>query len=100
MLTPLEDYIMVEPVVKDNVTVAGIILEEKEDKPTRWKVVAVGKGKILDNWMRAPMDIVVGDTVYFTKYAPDEIQTGEWLDTKHFLLIRQSQIMAKEVLQS
>jgi co-chaperonin GroES (HSP10) len=38
------------------------------------------------------MDVAVGDTVYFTKYAPDEIE----VDGKDYLIIKVSSILAKE----
>jgi co-chaperonin GroES (HSP10) len=31
----------------------------------------------LDNGNRAPVDVKVGDVVYFTKYSPDEIEVEE-----------------------
>lgn len=34
-------------------------------------------GKVLDNGQRSPMDVKVGDVVYFTQYAPDEIEVEE-----------------------
>jgi chaperonin GroES len=55
-------------------------------------VVAVGKGKILDNWQRSPIDVTEGDIVYFTKYSPDELE----VDKVKYLVVRHSSILAVE----
>ncbi len=49
-------------------------------------------GKMLDNGSRSPMDVAVGDTVYFTKYSPDELE----VDGKKYLIVKHSSILAKK----
>ncbi len=89
---PLEDHILVEAIEEENKTKSGILLPESKEKPSKGKVVAVGNGKILDNGTRAPIDVKVGETVYFTKYSPDEID----VDGIKYLVIKQSSILAKQ----
>ena len=90
---PLEDHIILEPVEEETTTKSGIILpSDNKEKPSKGKVIAVGAGKILDNGTRAPIDVTIGDTVYFTKYAPDEIE----VDGKIYLVIKQSSVLAKQ----
>jgi chaperonin GroES len=91
-LIPLEDHILVEAIEEENKTKSGIILPDSKEKPSKGKVVAVGNGKILDNGTRAPIDVKVGDTVYFTKYSPDELD----VDGTKYLVIKQSSILAKQ----
>lgn len=91
-LIPLEDHIIVEAVEEESVTKSGIILPNSKEKPSKGKVVAVGDGKILDNWGRSPIDVKVGDIIYFTKYAPEEID----VDGNTYLVIKQSAILAKQ----
>lgn len=91
-LIPLEDHIIVEAVEEESVTKSGIILPNSKEKPSKGKVVAVGDGKILDNWSRSPIDVKVGDIIYFTKYAPEEID----IDGNTYLVIKQSAILAKQ----
>lgn len=91
-LLPLEDHILVEAIEEENKTKSGIILPEKNEKPSKGKVIAVGDWKILDNWTRAPMDVKIGDIVYFTKYSPDELD----IDWKKYLVIKLSSILAKQ----
>lgn len=92
-LIPLEDHIIVEAVEQETTTKSGIILpSDNKEKPSMGKVIAVGPGKILDNGNRAPVDVAVGDTVYFTKYAPDELE----IDGNTYLVIKQSSLLAKQ----
>ena len=91
-LIPLEDHILVEAIEEENKTKSWIILPDSKEKPSKWKVVAVWDWKILDNWSRAPIDLKVGDVVYFTKYSPDELE----VDGTKYLVIKQSSILAKQ----
>lgn len=96
-LIPLEDHVLVQTVEAENKTKSGIILPDStKEKPSKWKVVAVGKGKILDSGERAPMDVNVWDIVYFTKYSPDELEVGEGDDKQAYLVVRHSSILAVE----
>ena len=91
-LIPLEDHILVEPIEEENKTKSWIILPDSKEKPSKWSVVAVWNWKILDNGSRAPIDVKVGDIVYFTKYSPDELE----VDWTKYLVIKQSSILAKQ----
>lgn len=95
-LIPLEDHVLVEPMAQETTTKSGIILPEKDEKPTKGKVIAVGQGKILDNGQRAPIDVAVGDMIYFTKYSPDELEIDEQWEKKTYLVIKQASILAVE----
>lgn len=97
-LIPLEDHIIVEPVETEATTKSGIILPtSKEEKPGQGLVIAVGPGRILEDGKRWPMDVKIGDTIFFTKYAPDEItlkdENGE---DKKYLCIKQTSVLAKQ----
>ena len=76
-LIPLEDHIIVKPLVQESTTKSGIILPENKEKPSKGEVVAVGAGKILENGSRASVDVKVGDIVYFAKYSIDELEIDE-----------------------
>lgn len=95
-LVPIEDHILVEPIVAEAKTASGIILPESKEKPSKGKVIAVGKGKIMDSGERAPMDVAAGDIVYFTKYSPDELELADGDETVTYLVIRHSSILAVE----
>jgi chaperonin GroES len=53
------------------------------------EVMAVGKGKILDNGDVRPMDLKVGDTVLFGKYSGTEVKMGD----DEILVMREEDIM-------
>ena len=96
-LIPLEDHLLIEPVAAETTTKSGIILpDSNKEKPSKWKVIAVGQWKILDSGDRAPMDVVVWDIVYFTKYSPDELDVEVDGEKKQYLVVRHSSILVVE----
>lgn len=96
-LIPLEDHVLIEPIEQEETTKSGIVLaQSNKEKPSKWTIVAVWAGKILENWQRAPMDVQVGDVVHFTKYAPDEIDVWWVWEKKKYLIVKQSSILAIE----
>jgi co-chaperonin GroES (HSP10) len=42
------------------------------------------------------MDVKEWDVVHFTKYAPDEIETGGLWEKKKYLIVKHSSILAIE----
>lgn len=96
-LIPVEDHILVEAMEDKAVSKSGFILpDNNKEKPSRGKVIAVWKWKILENGTRAPMDITVGMTVYFTKYAPDELDIASDGEDKKYLVVKHSSVLAYE----
>ncbi len=95
-LIPLEDHVIVKPLSEETTTKSGIILPESKEKPSKGQVVAVGDGKILENGSRAPVDVKIGDVVYFAKYSIDELEIDEEGQKVKYLVMKQSYIMAKE----
>ncbi|MDR0859927.1 MAG: co-chaperone GroES [Candidatus Peribacteria bacterium] len=73
-----------------------MILPDSKEKPHKGEVVAIGSGRILDNGNRSPIDVKVGDVVYFTQYAPDEIEVSEGEEKVKYLVIKHSSLLAKE----
>ncbi|MBR48845.1 MAG: co-chaperone GroES, partial [Chloroflexi bacterium] len=62
------------------------------EKPQEGKVVAVGPGRITDDGKRVEMEIQVGDTVIYSKYAGTEYKEG---DTE-YLVLREDDILFKK----
>jgi len=91
-LKPLNENIIVKPIIEDEVTKSGIVLPDTVDKekPEKGEVIAVGEGKTLDNGQKAPMSVKVGDIVIFKKYSPDEIK----IEDVEYLVISESDILA------
>jgi chaperonin GroES len=76
---------------EERVSSGGIVIPDSAtEKPIRGKVLAVGNGKILDNGEKRALDISVGDTVLFGKYAGTEVK----VDGEELLVMREEDIMA------
>ena len=95
-LQPIEDHVLIKPINEENTTKSWIILPESKEKPRKWEVVAVWNGRILDDWSRSAMDVKEWDIVYFTQYAPDEIEYEENGEKVKYLVIKQNSLLAKE----
>ncbi len=90
-LKPLGSRVVVEPIEQEDITASGIVLPETaKEKPQRGKVLSIGPGDRDDAGKRIQMDVSVGDTVLFAKYAGTEIK----LDGKKLLILRESDLLA------
>ena len=85
-IKPLADRVLVEPQEAEEKTASGIIIPDTaKEKPQRGKVVAIGTGTKDES-----MEVKVGDTVLYGKYAGTELN----IDGKDYLIMRQSDILA------
>ena len=91
MIKPLNEYIVLKPLSREEVTASGIILPDTVDKdrPEQGEVVAVGPGKLLEDGKRSVMEVQVGQKVMFKKYTPDEIK----IDKKEYMVIRMDDVV-------
>jgi chaperonin GroES len=90
-LKPLGDRIVVKPIEQDEMTVGGIMLPDTaKEKPQKGEVLAAGPGARNDSGERVEMDVKVGDTVLYAKYAGTEIK----LDGEKVLVLRESDVLA------
>lgn len=91
-IKPLADYILIEPVKKEEKTKSGILLPETADKeePQEGTVITVGPGKKLSSGKILTPDVKKGDRVLFKKYGPDEIK----VDDKEYLIAKEEDILA------
>lgn len=90
-IVPLHDRLVVERVEQEQKTSGGIVIPDNaKEKPIRGKVLAVGKGKPLDNGNVRPLEIKVGQTVLFGKYAGTEVKVQD----KDVLVLREDDILA------
>lgn len=92
MLKPLDDHVVVEPIVQEEKTSSGLYLPDTahKDKPQTGKVIAVGAGRLLDNGTRVASEVKVGDVVVFAKYSGSDVT----LDEKDYIILRDSDILA------
>jgi len=80
-IRPLHDRVIVRRMEEERTSAGGIVIPDSAtEKPAQGEVIAVGKGKILDNGDVRPLDVKVGDKVLFGKYGGAEVKVeGEEL---------------------
>lgn len=90
-ILPLEDRVAIMPLTQEEKTASGIIIPDtaNKEKPNEGKVIAVGPGKMVDG-KRVPLEIKVGDTVLYSKYAGDPIK----VDNEEIIIISQDSVHA------
>ena len=74
-LKPLHDRLLVKPLPAETRTKAGIIIPDTaQEKPMQGEVVAVGKGKRLEDGRLLKMDVKAGDKVIYGKWSGTEVK--------------------------
>ena len=90
-IKPLGDRLVIKPMEGEEKTKSGIVLPDTaKEKPQQGKVVAVGAGRVLDSGERAAMDVSVGETVLYAKYAGTEFK----LDGEEYLVLSERDVLA------
>jgi|UniRef100_A0A7C4U231 chaperonin GroES len=90
-IIPTYDHIVVKIEEEEEKTKTGIVLPDTaKEKPQKGKVVAVGSGRLLDNGQKVPLEVKVGDTVIFSKYAGTEIK----LNDEKYLILSEKEVLA------
>jgi chaperonin GroES len=90
-IRPLHDRVLVKPLEENRTSPGGIVIPDSAaEKPVQGKVVAVGKGKILENGQVRPCDVKVGDKILFAKFGGTEVK----LDGQELVVMREEDVMA------
>ena len=90
-IKPLGDRVVVKPLEAETKTKGGIVIPDTaKEKPQEGKVVAVGKGKVLDNGTVQAPEVKVGDKVLYGKYSGNEITTK---DGEELIIMREEDIL-------
>ncbi len=91
-IRPLHDRVIVRRQEEEQTTAGGILLPgSAQEKPNQGEVVAVGSGRVLDSGETRAVDVSIGDTVVFGKYAgSDTIE----LDGEELVILSESDIKA------
>jgi len=90
-LKPLADRLVVKPKEQEETTASGIILPETaKEKPQEGEILAVGPGRRDDDGDRVEMDVSVGDTILYAKYAGTEIK----VEGEKLLILKESDVLA------
>lgn len=89
-LTPLFDRVVIKPEVQTATTKSGIVLPStSQERPQIGRVIAIGSGLDIDA-NNVGMQVRVGDTVLFNKFAGGEVK----IDDETLLVIRQIDLIA------
>jgi len=89
-IRPLYDRVVVKR-VEDTETMKGglYIPDSAKEKPQEGEVVAIGKGKRLEDGKLVALDVQVGDRILFGKYSGSDIK----LDGEEYMIMREDEIL-------
>ncbi len=89
-IRPLQDRVIVKRIDEEEKTKGGIIIPDTaKEKPMEGKIIAVGKGKVLEDGKIHPLDVKAGDRVLFGKYSGTEVK----IEGEEHLIMREDDIL-------
>ena len=90
-IIPLHDRVIVRRMDEEKTSPGGIVIPDSAtEKPVKGEVLAIGKGKLLENGDVRPLDVKVGDKILFGKYSGTEVN----VDGEDLLVMREDDITA------
>ena len=88
-IRPLYDRV-VKRIEEKEMSRSGIIIPDSaKEKPQEGEVMAIGKGKRLDDGKMVALDVKVGDRILFGKYSGNEIK----LDGTEYIIMREDDVL-------
>ena len=89
-IRPLHDRLLVKRVAEEEKSKGGIIIPDSaKEKPIEGQVIAVGKGKILDDGSVRPLDVKKGERILFGKYSGTEVK----IEGEDYLIMREDDVL-------
>jgi len=90
-LKPLGDRIVVQPQDEEEArTASGLVIPDTaKEKPQLGEVLAVGPGEVQDG-ERIPLDVGVGDVVFYSKYGGTEVK----VEGEDYLILSARDVLA------
>src|SRR5580698_4289765 len=89
-IRPLYDRVVVKRLEEKEIKVGGLFIPDTaKEKPQEGEVMAVGKGKRLEDGKVVALDVRVGDRILFGKYSGNDI-TIEGTD---YMIMREDEIL-------
>ena len=89
-IRPLHDRVVIKRLAEDKTSPGGIVIPDSAaEKPIQGKVIAVGKGKVLENGEVRALELKKGDKVLFGKYSGTEVK----IDGDEYIVMREDDIM-------
>ena len=89
-IRPLYDRIVVKRIEEKEQMQGGLYIPDTaKEKPQEGEVVAVGKGKRLEDGKVVVLDVQVGDRILFGKYSGSDIK----LDGEEYMIMREDEVL-------
>ena len=89
-IRPLHDRIVVKRIEEQETKIGGLFIPDSaKEKPQQGEVVAVGKGKRLEDGKVVALDVQAGDRILFGKYSGSEIT----IDGLELLIMREDEVL-------
>ena len=89
-IRPLHDRVIIKRLEEERTSPGGIVIPDSAaEKPVQGKVLAVGKGKILEDGTIRPLDVKVGDKILFGKYSGTEVK----VDGEDLVVMREEDVI-------
>ena len=89
-IRPLYDRIVIRRIEEQETKVGGLFIPDSaKEKPQEGEVVAVGKGKRMEDGKVVPLDVQAGDRILFGKYSGSEIR----IDGEELLIMREDEVL-------
>src|SRR5260370_37825222 len=90
VIRPLYDRIVVRRIEETETKHGSLFIPDSaKEKPQEGEVVAVGKGKRLEDGKTVALDVKAGDRILFGKYSGSEIR----LDGQEYLIMREDEVL-------
>ena len=89
-IRPLQDRILIKRLNEEEKTKGGIIIPDTaKEKPQEGRVIAIGKGKVLEDGKLLPIEVKVGDKILFSKYSGTEVK----IEGEEHLIVKEEDVL-------
>lgn len=90
-IQPIGDRVLIKAMEAEEKTKGGIVVPDTaKEKPQEGKVVAVGKGKTMEDGSVRPLEVKVGDKILYGKFSGTEVAYKD----EEYLIVREEDILA------
>ena len=90
-IRPLHDRVIVKRLEEERKTASGIVIPDTAaEKPDQGEVMAVGKGKVLEDGKVRALEVKVGDRILFGKYSGQTVK----VEGDELLVMREEDLFA------
>ena len=89
-IRPLYDRLVVKRIDEQETTRNGIVIPDSaKEKPQEGEVMAVGRGKRLEDGQLVALDVKIGDRILFAKYSGSETT----VDGTEYIIMREEDVL-------